>query len=105
VDNPNSQKKSPRNSAKSEKNTANMGDEPQRTRHAPAADDEDYMDRSADLVTRVRVAREAAQREMESFGDPSEYDITIIHGQKKDDPLSASQSPLNFETGEASETN
>ena len=104
MDNPNSQKKSPRNSAKSEKNTASIGDQPQRARRAPAADDEDYMDRSADLVARVRAAKAAAQREMESFGDPSEYDITIIHGQKKDDdPLPASQSPLNFETSEAGE--
>jgi hypothetical protein len=48
--------------------------------------DERYYDRSDDLVARVRAARAAAQREMEAFGDPSEYDITIIHGQKKEDP-------------------
>ena len=103
MDTPNSQKKSPRNSVKSEKNTASVNDAPQRPRRAPASDEEDYMDRSADLVARVRTARAAAQREMESFGDPSEYDITIIHGQMKEDVPAASQPPLDFETNDASE--
>ena len=40
----------------------------------------DYFDDSDDLVGRVRAAREAAQRKMEEFGDPSEYEITIIQG-------------------------
>jgi hypothetical protein len=58
--------------------------------------DERYYDRSDDLVARVRAARAAAQREMEAFGDPSEYDITIIHGQKKEDPAdSATNSDSN----------
>jgi len=105
VDTPNSQKKSPRSSARSEKNTASVGDAPRKPRRAPATDDEDFMDRSADLVARVRAAREAAQREMESFGDPSEYDITVIHGQKKDDSPQASQPPLDFKTSDASEAN
>jgi len=100
---PNSQKRSPRNSAKSEKNTTSVGDAPQKPRRPPASDDEDYMDRSTDLVARVRAAREAARREMESFGDPSEYDITIIHGQMKEDTPRVSESPLNSDTSDMSE--
>jgi hypothetical protein len=100
---PNSQKRSPRNSATSEKNTTSVGDAPQKPQRPPASDHEDYMDRSSDLVARVRAAREAARREMESFGDPSEYDITIIHGQMKEDPPRGSQSALDFETSDMSE--
>jgi hypothetical protein len=48
-----------------------------------AEDEELYMARTDDLVARVRRARDAAQREMESFGDVSEYEVTKIHGQKE----------------------
>ena len=58
------------------------------------------MDRSNDHVARVRAAKEAAQREMESFGDVSEYDITIIQGQLKEEPVVASQPSLDFEKEE-----
>jgi hypothetical protein len=58
------------------------------------ADLERYIDRPFDLVARVRAAKEAAQREMETFGNVSEYEIRKIYGQKselsydslKDDP-------------------
>jgi hypothetical protein len=56
------------------------------------------MDRSGDHVARVRTAKEAAQREMESFGDVSEYDITIIQGQLREEPVVGSQSSLDFHT-------
>lgn len=49
-----------------------------------------------DHVARVRAAREAAQREMESFGDVSEYDITIIHGRLKEAPAGRLRRPSNF---------
>jgi hypothetical protein len=58
------------------------------------------MDRTSDLVARVRAAKEAAQREMESLGDPSEYEVTIIYGQKKKEQSVASQSALDFEPQE-----
>jgi hypothetical protein len=54
------------------------------------------MDRSIDQVARVRAAKEAAQREMESFGDISEYELTTIQGQLKEEPIEASQSALEF---------
>jgi hypothetical protein len=61
------------------------------------------MDRSNDQVARVRAAKEAAQREMESFGDVSEYDITILQGQMKVEPLTTSQSTLEFQVETDSE--
>jgi hypothetical protein len=61
--------------------------EPAKTR------DEQRYDRSDDLAARVRAAKGTAQREMEAFGDPSEYDITIIHGQKKEDPAGSVTNP------------
>jgi hypothetical protein len=58
------------------------------------------MDRSFDHVARVQAAKDAAQREMESFGDISEYDITTIQGQLKDESVTASQSSLDFQVGD-----
>lgn len=84
MDTQNSQKKSPR-SSKRNRNTA-VSNEPASgfDRYGDERFDDPYTDRTPDLVARVRAAREAAQREMESFGDISEYDITIIHGQRKE---------------------
>jgi hypothetical protein len=57
---------------------------PQNPAPVTPLDFEQYLDRSFDLVARVRAAKEAAQRKMEEFGDVSEYDVTIIYGQKKE---------------------
>jgi hypothetical protein len=60
------------------------------------ADLERYIDRPFDLVARVRAAKEAAQREMETFGNVSEYEIRKISGQKSDlsyDPLKGDPPP------------
>jgi hypothetical protein len=99
VDTPNSQKRSPRSSAKSKQDTSRKP-ESSRSSQGPFEmpdDEEQYMDRSNDQVARVRAAKDAAQREMESFGDVSEYDITILQGQLKAEPVSASQSSLEFQ--------
>jgi hypothetical protein len=93
----NSQKKSPRSSAKSERSRTDVSQQEQPKRPAANFDHEEYMDRSNDHVARVRAAKEAAQREMESFGDVSEYDITIIQGQLKDEPVAGLQPSLDFE--------
>ena len=81
MDTQNSQKKSRHSSAKSEKSRVGVGQQEQPQRPAVNFDQEEYTDRSNDHVARVREAKEAAQREMESFGDVSEYDITTIQGQ------------------------
>ena len=98
MDTPNSQKKSPRDSAMSEQDTSEMpvASAPPRTQ-CDGPEEDKYIDRSFDLVARVRAAKAAAQREMESFGDVSEYDVTILHGQKREAPVQAAPgtSPTN----------
>ena len=72
----------------------------------PPIDDfdlEEHMDRAIDHVARVRAAREAAQREMESFGDVSEYEVTTIQGQLKEEPDAPSQTSLDFQSEAHSE--
>lgn len=97
----NSQKKSPRSSAKSKQDTSGKPDASRQPRNSfEDLDEEIYMDRSNDQVARVRAAKNAAQREMESFGDVSEYDVTILQGQLKGEPVSASQSTLEFQIEE-----
>jgi hypothetical protein len=61
-----------------------MEQETPRRMPADDLDRERYLDHSFDLVARVRAAREAAQREMEAFGDVSEYEIRKIYGQRTD---------------------
>jgi len=80
--------------AKSEKEKSIMPD----TNHRPyeAPEEEQHIDRSFDHVARVRETKEAAQREMEEFGDVSEYDITVIQGQLKEEPAAASQPEFDF---------
>ncbi|MGC2163592.1 MAG: hypothetical protein WA634_16915 [Silvibacterium sp.] len=65
----------------------------------PRSQVEQYYDRSDDMVARVHRTKEAARREMEAFGDVSEYDIVILQGQLKEnkpqpeaDPDAGSQS-------------
>ena len=62
------------------------------------AEEKQFMDFSSDHVARVRAAKTAVQREMESFGDPSEYDVVILQGQLKEESVAPSQPPLNFES-------
>lgn len=53
--------------------------------HTSANEDEDrYMDRSGDLVARVRAAREAAQRRMDAFGNVADYDVRVVRGRKSE---------------------
>jgi hypothetical protein len=100
VDTQNSQKRSPRSSAKSKQNTT-AAPESSQSRPKPFDENDDeerYSDRSFDHVARVRAAKEAAQRKMEEFGDVSEYDITILQGQLKEEPdTTPSQSSLDFQ--------
>lgn len=96
MDTQNSQKKSPRSSTTSKWETSSMPDAPGQV--LTEGDKKEHMDYSADHVARVRKAKEAAIREMEAFGDPSEYDVFIIHGQRKEEPVAAAkQAPLEFQ--------
>ncbi len=94
MDTPNSRKRSPRDSAKSRQQTTAAPQD----RSYNDAEDEQHVDRSMDHVARVRAAKEAAQRLMEEFGDPSEYDVTILQGKLKREPGAKDRQPsLDFE--------
>jgi hypothetical protein len=97
VDTQNSQKTSPRDSAKTKQETTAAPEPAKHRKQHYDLDDEPYYDRSLDHVARVRAAREAAQRRMEEFGDISEYEVTIIHGQLKEEPEQDAQPSLDFE--------
>lgn len=96
MDSQNSQKRSPRSSAKSKPDRMDTPDKPRRS-YDDSDEDAPYIDRSFDQVARVRAAKEAAQREMEEFGDVSEYEVTIIQGQLKEDPAATSQPGFDFQ--------
>ncbi len=49
-----------------------------------SADDDRYLDRSGDLVARVRATREAAQRRMDAFGNVADYDVRVVRGRKSE---------------------
>ena len=74
--------------------------------HRPheVTEDEQYLDRSFDHVAHVRAAKEAAQREMEEFGDISEYDVSVIQGQLREEPAEATQSTLEFQNEAPADT-
>ena len=96
MDTTNSQKKSAHNSMKSERNPAYRP--PAAQSPSSQTDKQDaYEERTFDLVARIRAAREAAQREMESFGDVSEYTVTKLYGQKKEIPKIPVQGSLPLE--------
>ena len=58
--------------------------------------EDQYMDRTPDLVAKVRRMREAAEKEMNRFTRVADYDVRRVVGQK---PKAA---PVPFETTEPS---
>jgi hypothetical protein len=51
--------------------------------------EDQYLDRTPDLVTKVRAMREAAEREMNRFTRVADYDVRRVVGQKpKASPVS-----------------
>ncbi len=44
-------------------------------------DSEHYED-THDMIERIRKLKDAAQRKMDAFGDPSGYDVRVIQGRK-----------------------
>ncbi len=95
MDTQNSQKKSRQGSATQNRKQVGFGAD--EGTHEANSEHEQYYDRSFDHVARVRAAKEAAQRRMEEFGDISEYDVTILHGQLKEEPEQDAQPSLDFE--------
>ena len=44
--------------------------------------EEQYLERTSDLVARVRKLREAAEKQMNRFTKPDDYDVRRVIGQK-----------------------
>ncbi len=56
--------------------------------------DSDHYDDSQDMIERIRKLREAAERKMNAFGDPADYDVRIIRGRKSA-PVAQTQAETN----------
>ena len=46
--------------------------------------DGEQFDDSHDMIERIRKLREAAEKKMNAFGDPGDYDVRIIHRRKSE---------------------
>ena len=46
--------------------------------------DNEHFEDSHDIIERIRKLREAAEKKMNAFGDPAEYDVRIIRGRKRE---------------------
>jgi hypothetical protein len=56
--------------------------------------EDQYMERSPDLVARIRAMREAAEKEMNRFTRVTDYDVRRVVGQKvKASPVSNEPAP------------
>lgn len=42
-----------------------------------------HYDESMDMIERIRKLKEAAEKKMNAFGNPADYDVRIIRGRKK----------------------
>ena len=58
--------------------------------------EDQYMERTSDLVAKVRKMREAAEKEMNRFTTVADYDVRRVLGQKP------KVKPLSIETAELS---
>ena len=46
--------------------------------------DGEHFDDSHDMIERIRKLREAAEKKMNAFGDPADYDLRVIRGRKSE---------------------
>lgn len=58
--------------------------------------EDQYMERTSDLVAKVRKVREAAEKEMNRFTSVADYDVRRVVGQK------LKVTPVSIETAEPS---
>ena len=58
--------------------------------------EDQYLDRTPDLVAKIRAMREAAEKEMNRFTRVADYDVRRVVGQKpKASPVSGETVPLS----------
>ena len=67
--------------------------------------EDQYMERTPDLIAKVRQMREAAEKEMNRFTRLADYDVRRVVGQKPADAAepSASQTTIEFSPEQASD--
>jgi hypothetical protein len=60
--------------------------------------DDQYMERTPDLIAKVRQMREAAEKEMNRFTRLADYDVRLVVGQKPADAVEpgAAQAVIEF---------
>jgi hypothetical protein len=46
--------------------------------------DSEHFEDSQDMIARIRKLREAAEKKMNAFGDPADYDVRIVRGRKSE---------------------
>lgn len=46
--------------------------------------DSEHFDDSQDMIARIRKLREVAEKKMNAFGDPADYDVRIVRGRKRE---------------------
>ena len=46
--------------------------------------DSEHFEDSQDMIARIRKLREAAEKKMNAFGDPADYDVRIVRGRKRE---------------------
>jgi hypothetical protein len=61
------------------------------------ASEDQYMERTPDLVAKIRAMREAADKQMNRFTRVADYDVRRVVGQKKSSTKSANtQTAIDF---------
>lgn len=53
--------------------------------------DSEHFEDSQDMIARIRKLREAAEKKMNAFGDPADYDVRIVRGRKRELEESSSE--------------
>ena len=62
--------------------------------------EDQYLERTPDLVAKVRAMRQAAEKEMNRFTQFSDYDVRRVVGQKPKEPVASGQTATNPEPAE-----
>jgi hypothetical protein len=57
--------------------------------------DSEHSDDSNDMIERIRKLRDAAEKEMNAFGDPAGYDVRVIRGRKSELAALAAEGKTN----------
>jgi len=53
--------------------------------------DSEHFEDSQDMIVRIRKLREVAERKMNAFGDPADYDVRMIRGRKSERETNANE--------------